>query len=62
MLFDLDDAAKALLDDKQTPRQFLQLLGKQQLYSDAVRFLAHALPKREAIWWATPLRPRRVGE
>ena len=21
-------------------------------YTDAVRFLAHALPKREAVWWA----------
>jgi hypothetical protein len=52
-LFDLDDPAKAVLDDKQSTRQFFTLLVKQQLYPDAVRFLAHALPKREALWWAT---------
>jgi predicted component of type VI protein secretion system len=52
-LFDLDDPAKALLDDKQTPKQFVALLIKQQIYPDAVRFLAHAMPKRESIWWAT---------
>ena len=36
----------------QTPRELFLLLGKQQLYGPAVRFLAHALPKREAVWWA----------
>ena len=50
-MFDLDDPAKALLDDKLQTRQFFTLLSKQQLSLDAVRFLAHALPKREAIWW-----------
>ena len=62
LLFDLDDAAKALLDDKQTVRQFFSLLGKQQLYTDAIRFLAHALPKREAIWWATRCVRAALGD
>jgi hypothetical protein len=30
----------------------LQRLETEQLYSEAVKFLAHGLPKREAIWWA----------
>src|SRR5262249_30851354 len=29
-----------------------QLLVSQELYLDALRLLAHALPKREAVWWA----------
>jgi hypothetical protein len=31
---------------------YLQLLTERQLYVDAVQLLAHALPKREAVWWA----------
>ncbi len=49
--FDLDDAAKKLLEPQHTVRQFFTLLVKQQLYADATRLLAHALPKGEAIWW-----------
>ncbi|MGJ0486961.1 MAG: DUF6931 family protein [Methylomicrobium sp.] len=30
----------------------MNTLLEQQLYSDAIRFLARALPKREATWWA----------
>ncbi len=33
-------------------RQFLDQLVKEHLHEDAVQFLAHALPKREAVWWA----------
>ncbi|MFL5342360.1 MAG: DUF6931 family protein [Gemmataceae bacterium] len=48
----LGDAAKALLTPALTPRQFLDALAKQGLLPDALRFLAQALPKREAVWWA----------
>ncbi|HEX4000408.1 MAG TPA: FHA domain-containing protein [Pirellulales bacterium] len=61
-LFELDDAAKPLLDDKQNVRQFFELLVKQQLYPDAVRFLAHALPKREAMWWAARCVRAALGD
>ncbi len=50
--YELEEEAQPLLDTKQTPREFVLLLGKQQLFASAVRFLAHALPKREAVWWA----------
>src|ERR671937_2023253 len=50
--FPLGDEAKKLLRDGQTPAQFLDLLIEKQQFPDAVRFLAHALPKREAVWWA----------
>ena len=34
------------------PLEFIKQLLQQNLYFDAVKFLAHSLPKREAIWWA----------
>lgn len=47
----LEDEAKALLKDDLTPRQFLELLIGKELFLDAIRFLAYALPKREAVGW-----------
>jgi len=49
---ELAEAARALLQPQQTPRQYLDLLVAQQLWEDACLFLAHGLPRREAIWWA----------
>lgn len=49
---ELDDKARSLLVDEITPQAFLAQLLDLQLYTDAVRFLARALPKREATWWA----------
>jgi hypothetical protein len=51
-LFPLGDEAKDLLREGMTPRQYLDALLEKQHYIDALRFLAHALPKREAVWWA----------
>jgi len=50
--FALGDEAKKLLRDGLTPAQFLDTLIEKQQFPDAVRFLAHALPKQEAVWWA----------
>jgi hypothetical protein len=50
--FALGDEAKPLLRDGFTPEQFLTALIEKQHFPDAVRLLAHALPKREAVWWA----------
>jgi hypothetical protein len=47
----LGEGAKALLNDELTPRQFLELLMRKGLFLDAIRFLAHALPKRGAVGW-----------
>jgi hypothetical protein len=49
---DLSDQASALLEDNPTVVNYLQELIILEFYLDAVRFLAHALPKREATWWA----------
>ncbi|MEY3760633.1 MAG: hypothetical protein RIR39_2124 [Pseudomonadota bacterium] len=49
---ELDEQATALLQDNPTTADYLHQLIALKLYPDAVRFLAHALPKREATWWA----------
>lgn len=49
---ELDQLARAGLAADPSPLDFLQSLIAQKLYPDAVRFLARALPKREAVWWA----------
>jgi hypothetical protein len=48
----LSDAALKLLTPNHTPRQFFDVLAVvPALADDAIRFLAMALPKREAVWW-----------
>jgi hypothetical protein len=47
----LGEDAKALLKDEHTARQFLELLIGKELFLDAIRLLAHALPKRAAVGW-----------
>jgi hypothetical protein len=49
----LSDEAKALLQDGLAPGAYLNVLIEKGHFIDAVRFLAHALPKREAVWWAS---------
>ena len=38
------------------------LLMEKAMYPDAVRFIAHALPKREAVWWGWVCARRSAGE
>jgi hypothetical protein len=42
---------RALLRDDLTPPAFFDRLVEARQYNDAIRFLAHALPRRVAIWW-----------
>jgi hypothetical protein len=55
------DEARALLEEGQAPRPFLDLLIARRLHADAVRFLAHLLPKREAVWWAASCAREAAG-
>jgi hypothetical protein len=65
---ELEPAALALLDPALDPAQFLAKLVAKKLLIDAIRFLAQALPHREAVWWAlqcvrtTPLTAPTDGE
>lgn len=49
--FKLKPAARPLLNPELTPQQFFAILMENKLYADARRVLAHALPKRRAVWW-----------
>ncbi len=47
-----EPAARTLVRAGQTPRQYLTELTTAKHFMDAVRVLAWALPRREALWWA----------
>jgi hypothetical protein len=49
---ELNEAANALLQNNPTSASYIQQLVDKEFYTDAVKVLAHALPKREAVWWA----------
>jgi len=51
-----------LLKPELHPLDFVGLLMESKLYTDAVRFLAHALPKREAVWWGWMSARKAAGE
>jgi hypothetical protein len=59
---ELGEDAQALARPDLHPRQFVALLLEKSLFPDAVRFLAHALPKREATWWAWVCARRSAGD
>lgn len=50
--YPLEEPAKPLLTPEAAPKAFLDALVEKNLLLDAIRFLAYALPKREAVWWA----------
>ncbi len=50
--FEPSDEARALLADGMGAEQYLRALIAEERHADAAQFLAHALPKREAVWWA----------
>ena len=51
--FELSEESRQLLNEDLAPLDFLELLMEHQKYQDAVRFFAHLIPKREAVWWAS---------
>ena len=59
---ELGDEAMALVSPDLHPLDFVALLMEKKFYPDAVRFIAHALPKREAVWWAWVCARRSAGE
>jgi hypothetical protein len=64
---DLSQAALKLAVDPASSVDFVERLTEQGLYADAVQFLAHWLPAREAVWWGClclwlVVRPRPAPE
>lgn len=43
----------SLADEHTTPHELIIMAINCEYFSDAVTFLAHALPVRESVWWAT---------
>ena len=50
--YELDEESRALLTEELKPAEFLETLMAKGLYYDAVTFLSHSLPAREAVWWS----------
>jgi len=67
-LADLADVANVSDDGKQvlqpghTPPHYLSALTGAGLGADAVRLLAHALPRREGVWWAWATAKKAAGD
>jgi hypothetical protein len=45
--------AAQLLTPQQTPSQYLSALQDKQMGEDMVKTLAHGMPDREGVWWAS---------
>ncbi len=59
--FELQEESQPLLKAQHTPTEFLQILIDNSHYHDAVTFLAHAIPAREAVWWACLCNREHLG-
>ncbi len=58
---ELSEEAAALMRAELHPQEYVALLMDKTLFADAVRFMAHALPKREGVWWAWTCARRVSG-
>ena len=58
---EFEDEAVAGMAATLSAEQFLHWLIEQELYVEAIRYLAHALPAREAVWWACVSARRSLG-
>lgn len=48
----LGDEAVQALTPEMSPNEYIDALVAKQLHPDAIQFIAHYLPKRQAVWWA----------
>jgi hypothetical protein len=60
--FALSDEGRTILQPDLPAEAFVDRLCAAGLWIDAVRFLAHALPKREAVWWGCLAARATLGE
>ena len=59
---DLNEDARALLHPDDRTVDYLKRLLHAKHYMEALTFLAHGLPKREAVWWACAALQRWPGD
>jgi hypothetical protein len=60
--FELGEQARTLLRPGLNPAAYMDALLDKQCFQDATRFLAHGLPKREAVWWACQCATAVAGQ
>ena len=58
----MSEEGRALLDGDSDARVFVDALISGEHHLDTVRFLAHALPPREGVWWAWWCARRAAGD
>src|SRR6185436_12440827 len=59
---DLSPDAMPLLETALEPETFLRALFERECWADSAKFLAHALPKREAVWWGILVVRSELGD
>jgi hypothetical protein len=59
---ELEGPALELVDPARGPREFLAALDEAEQHVDAIKFLAHLLPPREAVWWAWMCARGQAGD
>lgn len=60
--FELSDEAAEVVEETMKVDQSLLLLTENKHWDDAIRVLAHALPKRESIWWSCLCAKQALGD
>ena len=59
---ELSEEALALYAEHREPGAYAEVLIQNNHYVDTIRLLAHALPRREAVWWAWSCASKVAGE
>jgi len=60
--FNVGAQARKLLADDMSPGKFVEALIDKKKFSDAIDFMAHALPAREGIWWGCLCMRHALGD
>jgi hypothetical protein len=60
--FNVGAQAQRLLEDDMSAGKFVEALIEKKRFSDAIDFLAHALPAREGIWWGCLCMRHALGD
>ncbi|TQV66928.1 hypothetical protein FKG94_26610 [Exilibacterium tricleocarpae] len=50
--FEVAEESQPFVQADVPPLACIQALAEHKCFNDAVKLIAHALPKREAVWWA----------
>jgi len=58
---ELEPEALELRDPSLGPKEYIEAMAKAGQHIDAIKFLAHLLPRREAVWWAWMCARREAG-